>query len=128
VAPLGGTIGSTTTDGITWKALDWSITSVGSVAYGNGKFVGLGRYVSTNTSFYSTDGVTWSTTTMPTVTTSDEWTQLIYGNGIFVALSYDSTNTPSGDYATSTNGINWTSRTLPIAGLWVTALGETDYF
>ena len=53
-----------------------------SVCYGNGKFVTV---ASDNIAAYSTDGINWTQTTMPT---SKPWHLVGYGNGKFVAVAY----------------------------------------
>ncbi|MGA2143065.1 MAG: hypothetical protein ABSG94_11690, partial [Brevinematales bacterium] len=57
---------------------------------------------------YSSDGVIWhSANPLPV---SANWTQVSYGNGEFIAIG----NNPA-SLAVSTDGINWTSQTLPAA-------------
>ena len=67
-----------------------------SVTYGNDMFVGV---CSSDKALYSTDGITWNTTSMPSNKT---WKSVAYGNGVFVAV-------PFGHYkaAYSTDGISW---------------------
>lgn len=54
-----------------------------SVTYGNGKFVAVAgsRY---DKAAYSTDGINWSTSTLPS---SASWYSVTYGNGKFVAVA-----------------------------------------
>ena len=67
-------------------------------------------YTST-TAASSTDGITWTTRTMPS---AQNWLSVTYGNGTFVAIAYSSTTTA----ASSTDGITWTTRTMPSVSLW----------
>ena len=66
---------------------------------------------------YSTDGITWTQTNLPS---STGWTSVTYGNGKFVAVT-------SGDTAAySTNGITWTQTSLPTSANWTSVTyGET---
>jgi hypothetical protein len=57
------------------------------------------------TAAYSTDGITWTQTTMPATT---DWLSVTHGNGKFVAVAQYSTTA-----AYSTDGIAWTQSTLP---------------
>ena len=90
-------------DGITWAeaALSSSLNPNGwsSVTYGDGKFVAMS---SSTIAAYSTDGVTWTGTTMPSGKST-----VIYGNGKFVAVASSSTRV-----AISTDGITWTETAL----------------
>ena len=55
-----------------------------SICYGNGKFVAV--WDSDDIVIYSTDGITWTETTLPTINSS--WMSVFYGNGIFVAVGF----------------------------------------
>ena len=85
------------------------------ITYGNGKFVALDRngYVAV-----STDGYSWIESELPNST--NLWGGITYGNDVFVAISsYANTGTPANIAATSQDGINWTERTLPTSGVWL---------
>jgi len=76
------------------------------------KFVGTNQTTST-AAMYSTDGITWITTTMPA---SSGWsTSLVYGNGLFFSTGGYSTRA-----AISTDAVTWSLRTMPA----VTAYGQ----
>lgn len=77
----------------------------------NQKFVLINGSNSTTTA-YSTDGITWSTGTMPT---NDYWKASAFGNGTFVAIAENSVNA-----ASSTDGVTWSIRTMPNAVAWKT--------
>ena len=105
---VGGGTQSISTDGITWA----NVTGVtgSSIAYGAGKFVVLG--ISSNHIWYSSDAVSWQTTTVPINLGSYPW--ICYGNNTFVAVQFNGANS-----LTSTDGVNWTlSNTLPGNSQW----------
>jgi len=60
---------------------------------------------SSSTFLYSTNGTSWTSGTMPSVTT---WNGVAFGNGYFVAV----TSGGNGPAAYSTNGTTWTASTL----------------
>lgn len=77
------------------------------IAYGNGRFVGMATVNS-----YSNDGINW---TNGSVLNTEYVT---FGNGLFVAVGYASVSgVPTSFIQTSTDGINWTSRT-PSEAMW----------
>ena len=96
------------TNGTTWVAGGTlpSSTTWSSIAYGNGRFVAIasgGRAVA-----YSIDnGATWATMGAG-LPSSQTWTKISYGQGLFVAVA-----SSAAVCATSPDGINWTSRTMP---------------
>jgi hypothetical protein len=75
-----------------------------------GKFVAI--TYNSDRAAYSKDGINWTITTMPN---SDNWRDVAYGNGIFVAVA-NKYNTNKAAY--STNGINWTETTLSSNAYW----------
>jgi len=97
-------------NGVTWTAVDTGtifeftrtgytyIADIRAIAYGNSKFVAVGKHGKMAT---STDGRTWTAVTDSTFGTGDIYT-IAYGNGRFVAGG-------QGGMATSTNGTTWTS-------------------
>ena len=63
------------------------------------------------TAAYSTDGTTWTQTTISE--TSGPWSSVCYGNGKFVAIcGYIFAEQSSNAFAYSTDGINWTEGTI----------------
>jgi hypothetical protein len=96
------------TDAITWTEIPDVITggyNQTHLAYGLGKFVAVFENNSgTDNSAYSTDGVTWTASTMPS---SAAWSSIAYANGKFVAIS------SYGGSAYSTNGVSWTQSNMP---------------
>lgn len=88
-------------NGIDWtkstNKLGWAYSKI---AYGNGKFVAIQRNRKTEAA-YSTDGLTWTTITVPL--SPYTWSSIVYGNGRFVAVSQSANN-----IMYSEDGINWT--------------------
>ena len=102
------------TDGVTWHETSMpSYEKWAKVVCGEDKFVAL----SFSNIAYSTDGITWSSVAAPSTTNSSHsWSDLAYGNGVFVITARSSTGSnPTSDYAYSTDGINWTKSNLPDA-------------
>jgi hypothetical protein len=89
-----------------------SNTNWSSVTFGNGEFVAVVN--GSNVAAYSTNGTTWTTTTLPA---SQDWESVTYGNGEFVAVGYG-TSGGTTVAAYSTDGINWTASTMPSSQNW----------
>jgi hypothetical protein len=97
---------ASSTDGITWTARTLPTTGLTSkMTYSDDTFVVVGG---TNKVATSTDAITWTQRTIPV--TTNKWSSVAYGNGVFVAGSYGS----AGLSATSTDGITWTARSMPV--------------
>jgi hypothetical protein len=78
---------------------------LGGVTWGNGIFVGVGKYISDDAAYIETsiDGLAWQR--IPKTYSVLDLYAVTYGKGIFVAVGWDSY---AGRNAyTSTNGINW---------------------
>jgi len=71
------------------------------------------------TSSYSTDGISWTVSTLPK---SSAWSGVAYGNGLFVAVSSSGDTT-----AYSTDGINWLSSAIAIDGVDNICYGQGVY-
>ncbi len=79
------------------------------LAYGNGTYVAMGYY-GTNRLTTSTDGETW----IPSdVLDAYSWNDLIFANGMFIALPAD-----ENAIHTSTDGVNWTAGSLLSENAW----------
>jgi hypothetical protein len=90
-------------------------TTSSVVAFGNNTFVKInGRNGVSSVALYSTNGITWTTTTMPS---SQRWSAVTFANNIFVALS-GASGVSSTAAATSTDGITWVAATLPSSSTW----------
>ena len=109
VAP-GGTVGKSSTDGVTWTARTLSATSNWyNLAFGNDIAIAISSTSNTTVGASSIDGITWIARTLPAAGASRGWYGCAFGNGIFVATTGGGATTVA---ASSTDGINWTSRTI----------------
>jgi hypothetical protein len=104
------------TNGSTWNEVSivsgddvaWS-----SIAYGDNKFVAVARSGNTFSRVaYSTDGTSWTFVSNPTIDEAG-LKSITYGDGRFVAVSLDYKLS-----VYSSDGINWTSSTLPVDINW----------
>jgi len=91
---------------------------IDSLTYGNGKFIGLKKssvdgYSSQG--YISSDGVNWSTTSLPS--TSTYWESITFGNGRFVAIANFWYNTGTGSVV-SADGLTWSASDLPKGNIW----------
>lgn len=94
------------TDGITWTDCTTPPNiACKAVTYGNGVFVAVPTHG--DTACYSADGVVWESTTVPTAS----YHNIVYGDGKFVATYLDA-NTAVLNVMYSTDGINWSSKTI----------------
>jgi|GEM_PF-4032327 len=82
-----------------------------SIAYGDGVFVAVASG-SDNRAYYSSDGITWQSATLPVIT---NWNSISYGEGTFVAVGIDC------QYAAYSidDGKTWTSSLLPSKSWWL---------
>ena len=115
----GGTQAASSTDGgLTWSSRtlpasqDWI-----SVTHGNGRFVAVAQTAGTAAA-YSLDGATWTASTI----TSATYTNVSYGQGVFLAVS------ESDQASSSEDGIVWTARTMSTAanGFSASAFGNPN--
>lgn len=97
-------------DGITWTAgTNSSATNWQCVAFGNGVFVDVSQTGAVST---STNGINWvARSNLPIF----GWF-IAFGNGVFVVTSGGAASNAIA--ARSTNGIDWTSQTLPSTRNW----------
>jgi hypothetical protein len=105
---FGGAVCSST-DGTTWTLDNGSVGALYSIAYGAGKYVGVGN---TGLVRYSSDLVTWTTVSWPD---TNRMYKVIFANGLFVTGSRNAV-------FTSPDGITWTTYTFtnsyPIDVAW----------
>lgn len=107
-------------DGVNWTKITLPSSTnyqdaayYNDIAYGNGKYVAVGRRAIS----YSEDGINWTKASAPT--TEEGWFSVTYGGGRFVAISYNHlTTTQSGLYAYSEDGINWKTNSVPNNCVW----------
>ena len=72
-----------------------------------------------NLIMYSTDGISWTRATTPYSQSTQRITSVVYGNGMFIAISSGYSNNPGSNiFAKSTDGITWISITVPISASW----------
>jgi len=95
-------------DGTSWTEIDLSTLSMSqfqSIAFLNGEFIAFGYDGETGNYVVltSSDGSTWSSTTL---STSDFYASTAYGNGVYVAVTWDWSGSP---IFTSANGTDWTA-------------------
>ena len=112
-------------NGTSWSAAtlpslaSWSRVEQGN-AGGTEYFVVIakdnGSGTATDIAGYSDDnGATWTSATLPS---SDFWNGLTYGNGTFVAVAGDASNTSNAAAYSTDGGQNWSSATLPATANW----------
>jgi len=92
-------------DGASWTRVTtttFGTSYINDVAYGNGRYVAVGR---NGKMAYSTNGTTWTAVTTTQFGTSDYINGITYASGKFVAVG------DSGKMAYSTNGTTWTAVT-----------------
>jgi surface protein len=112
----------TSPNGINWT--DRTLTSKPwrGVAFGNGKFVALASYCRPGPMgdtcgnyeliMTSTNGTTWTNVEYPV---GDGWYSAAYGNGKFVAISF---NGGLNRVMYSSDGLTWAHTTVPVANNW----------
>lgn len=105
-------------DGQTWtpstipSGPNWT-----NIEYGAGKFVLISNDP-TNSTAYSTDGISWTANPNSIPDVNCNWTNLEYGNEIFVATASNGDGdglTPSPYIMYSMDGVNWTAIKLPVS-------------
>jgi len=100
--------------GVTWSVGSFA-TGATAITFGNNRFVVVEGNFS-NAAAYSTDGVTWTTATLPANvdgSTESNWQDVTFGNGRFVAIA---DSAPGAAY--SFNGATWFTATLPSNQDW----------
>ena len=104
-------------DGKTWVNTGVSSTGIGGArgfACSGSRIVAIG---SSTTGAYSTDGVSWTTMTLPFTAKS-----IAYGNGKFVIIA---NNSSTGSYAAySVDGVEWTTSTFTGVSCYHVAFGN----
>lgn len=111
-------------DGMTWTTaanMPTTDTWIG-VVYGAGVFSCVVDNAATTPSLaaaYSTDGITWHSTAMPS---AQNWGVPVFGASVFIAPIATSVTS---SYAYSTDGITWAAGTIPVADTWVFVASPT---
>lgn len=110
---------ASSTDAINWTIRRMSTVniSLNGIAFADGKFVAVGSGTPTNINagliLTSTDGITWTTNETVASSLTAVFTDVIYGNGMWLIPASASRA------LTSTDGSNWTIRdagTVPLQG------------
>jgi hypothetical protein len=97
-------------DAITWTPIQYpNSTDVwASITYGNGIYM-MNQYYSSTSAAISTNGITWTVTTLAAAFSPSSYYPPVYGNGVFLMIN----PTQSTQAMSSTNGVTWTIRTMP---------------
>jgi hypothetical protein len=108
------------TDLVTWDVHSGTLptgnTPSGLAASATTAVITCGKYSQGSDAMYSTDGATWSLSTMPA---GSPWNSVVYGAGKFVSVGSSPYGAGPNTYAAySTNGITWTMGTLPQSAVW----------
>jgi hypothetical protein len=96
----------TSTDALTWKTVDYLYPVCKNTS---GVYL-VNSPSSVNFAYRSTDGITWSSVTLPA---TGQWQGPAYGRGKFIMVQYGGTSVIS-----STDGITWVSATLNVTANW----------
>jgi surface protein len=94
-------VGFSYDQGLTWSTIATSVP-ISQIAYGNGVFLGIRRLVSSTLVYSSTDGINWTSRTVPSAT----YLNVTFGNGRFVITTNGTTIISSSDL------ITWHSSTI----------------
>lgn len=101
----------TSPDGINWTIRTSISGAWASVTFGGDQFVAVPFVAPSSQMMTSPDGITW---TGHTSAANIAWLDVVFGNNIYVAISEVGLG---GDRSmTSTDGINWTRRPIPVFG------------
>ena len=102
-------ISYSTDGGSSWTGVNAALPATGfnAITYGKGLFVAI--KTGSNEAATSVDGETWTARTLPQ---SADWEDVVWGNGIFVAMAQQP---GANNLAYSIDGINWTSASAPDA-------------
>lgn len=122
----------TSPDAITWTARTVPGTYWSAMTYGNNKFVAvtsprdaLGGTNSGTSGFYSPDGINWTGFTLPF---SGNYSGVAYGGNTYVAVATSAgTASSSAQYATSIDGVNWTTRTIANGSYYAVVFGGDTF-
>jgi hypothetical protein len=106
---------ASSTDGVNWtgQSMPASRNWNGAV-YGGGVFLAVAGDL--NAGAYSINGTSWLSTTLPTVgdSTINEWVDVAYGVGKFVALANSNNVVAVGTFNTTTSTWSWTSAVMDV--------------
>lgn len=119
-------IGYYSTDGRNWLSTGESTSSgtISSMCFGNGKWVAVSS--TGDKIFYSTDGITWNSVSIPSATTTytdPTVSNIIYANNMFIATRSTSSSAYEGYYY-SVDAISW-AYTNPVSKNLVITYNES---
>jgi hypothetical protein len=113
-------VAASSPDGVTWTQRAMPTSKCwNAVTYGGGRFVAVpgsalawpaSLLTANSTGATSTDGIAWTSINLGS---TQNWYSVCYGNGLFVAVAYNS-NVAS----YSSDGVNWTTCSLPASRYW----------
>lgn len=119
----GSNIFLTSPDGITWtqRTVPTSVNGWAAPTAGNSVVLalqtpgGYGYLTSTDGKWLANTAITPANVTQTVLPAALTWSGVAYGNGIYVAVAgwtYTAGNSATATYATSTDGLTWTARTM----------------
>lgn len=122
-------------DGLTW----FPLTSLGTpnkawsrIAWNGIVHVVVGGNTGTGGGAYSYDGLNWAASNMPTVgSVSGQgfyWEDVAWNGSVWCAVQSYNGTTRTNHCATSSDGINWTARSMPEAARWKTITWNGSLF
>ena len=111
----GSNQAASSNDGINWigrsmpSSRDWN-----AVVYGGGVFVAVAGNLDAGA--ISTNGTTWTSTTLPDIgdSTFNEWVDIAYGKNKFVAVSNSGNFVAVGEYNSSTSTMTWVPHIMDV--------------
>lgn len=110
---------STSDNGTSWTARSMPSANWQSLIYENNRFTTIGY--NSNIVAHSTDGINWTTATLPQYTYNTKggvqtrnagWFRVAYGNNTYVAIGVSVDGNVGQKIITSTDGTTWTTRSL----------------
>jgi len=116
-AASGAPVSAYTTTGATWLTGGTMNLSAGNfqsvVANGLGTYATAG-YGTASIEVSTNNGLAWTTYSLPS---TQNWTNIAYGNGIWLVVSGGTTASTAAAYSLVT-GTTWTASTLPVSAIW----------
>ena len=103
----------TSSNGINWSTPIGLPTGLNSSIVYNGNVWVISGNTSNNVIATSTDTLTWTQQTIYTPLSYVNWNSITTNGSIFCTVAYNTSI-----YAISSDGLNWSSRTLPVSANW----------
>jgi hypothetical protein len=111
----GGSTAASSVNGIDWTSRSLPASrNWNAVEFGNNVFLTVAGNL--NAGAYSTNGTTWSSTSLPTAgdSTINEWVDVAYGKGTFIALANSNNIVASGTYNSTTDVWSWSANIMDV--------------